>query len=1621
MVYMMKKTIAIWILISLLLLTLIILPTSKSATIGEHEPASGTTIAKILNFDSSNKTFELFISTTCNPGYAHLISHGESDWQTFTPCNGFYILSKVYLCLKYDGVGDTTRTIKVEIRSSPTVSLTNITKTVQLSSSFLFREFDFPDISVEPGREYYVWVTNMDLCGFYWCADWSDTGGYGGWTYMASIGSNYDFSIKLYGVQSENITVTRTAGTSAETNTISDSTTYYYTSSDNGVKIRIPVSSEVKAIVRVFNTTSNNNLTEVSSLSQVTENKYWFDSTNHFVYIGVGNISSGRTLTYQVNCSYGANFYISFPSYREVGQDIRLQGLITNATDTPISGVVAKAYLTYQNGTVVNGTICRRNCTGGNFDATIYTTMIPPGVYNIIVEYTDTTTGVTFKKGSTLYLSYTPASDVHVVANLHFSFYNNRTGEGLQSELFKIYVSDDTTIEESDRIFRTTYRTYTGDTLYYCIKDYFDNIVYPSTENYTSVSITDVEQFVDIPIDWYSFSVKNMNHSIVLFKMTNGSRSYEQFLFPYEPFYWNVIPGEYTINLTYYDSAYNTPDPSHILGYYETNITVDDNTYYWILGYDLRDIIIEITATNTTLSDLIVNVQVDIDTVNSTINNITTNILSSLNLTESNLTALNNYINSTITIINSMVDYLNNTIWLNLTRINTTINYINDTVWTNFTLINKTINNSAINIIVKLNLTEQNLSSLNLNVWADLNLTNAVVNYLNNTMWSNFTILNATITDINNKLSIDFDMLNITVDYINNTIWSEFNVVNSNIDSMETSIKTSIDLTETNLTTLNNYIWNAINITDSVVDYINNTIWNKIQLINITVDYINNTVWNNFTAIETDIGTMNVSIRNRLDILESNLTTLNNYINNTINLIDSVVSYINNTIWNDITAINTTISFLNNTIWSNFTLIQSEIGNVNISIHSSLSLFESNLTTLNNAIWNSINITKSVVDHLNNTIWNNLTIIESMIDTINNTITINFDILNSTVSYINNTIWNQLNFTNSSIGNVSTLVLNFWNSCNSSFNSLKNRSVVILSFYNTNIGLGIPDETLKIYLNGTRFKETIFYINNGTTFNLTIKDYYNTTLYNGTFTVNAPYMFLDLGLTFHSYKFNNKNEKYYMISFLKQNATRWYERAVCPYETIEFLLPSANYTLRIYDADYNEIYNQTVTVNRSMVYVIEGTNLSEIIAGQSVIRGQLLELRSELQQATMPSVRKIGVDLPYVYLTYDNVYETPCFDAVYCCPALVITATSENITTGTSIISHPLVPSADNENGTVLILDDVIYLEGNTSTAVNITYTDNGTVFSNTSYKPSYFLVNGENYTINATSPITVKRVTTYQQYKKFYWLYHTYTGLYEVTLNISNPLNTTIRKVVVAIQIDNQTTPQTHSFRVYDVTNSQWLEEGTNFEFTGSFIKFWLPQLTAHQSRQFRVEYYSVSEDITQEGIPIKVINTYTTKTYNNKPYYYFKAEWINPNSVSFRGTLYLKLNFTTPYPIALDSWIIFDRDNNRQLSSDEFVATDNTLIISEDAVGTVSPGGSRVFDCYFYLTKPTVSEEEEKNWFLTPQVNILGLDINGITLIMLIVFIGTIALAFYDRNQSHWMVFSLLLLLLTLYFTNI
>ncbi|GAG96467.1 unnamed protein product, partial [marine sediment metagenome] len=229
---------------------------------------------------------------------------------------------------------------------------------------------------------------------------------------------------------------------------------------------------------------------------------------------------------------------------------------------------------------------------------------------------------------------------------------------------------------------------------------------------------------------------------------------------------------------------------------------------------------------------------------------------------------------------------------------------------------------------------------------------------------------------------------------------------------------------------------------------------------------------------------------------------------------------------------------------------------------------------------------------------------------------------------------------------------------------------------------------------------------------------------------------------------------------MKEGATRWYEKVVSSGGQKDFMLPSGNYTVRVYNADNSTYLSWDDTVNRSKAYLIGVDGVSLIIQGQSVIIGEFLELREEFYYAFMPDVTIISRNPPMIFSVYDKEGMAFGNDFYMICPPLITIATTRVITYGNWINSTPMIPGNGSVlNGTITIIRDVLYLSGPGSISwVNITNA-NGTLFQNTSYIPSRIDIYGQNLTINASGDISVLRVTKFNQVRKFDWAYYPFKG----------------------------------------------------------------------------------------------------------------------------------------------------------------------------------------------------------------------------------------------------------------------
>ena len=1012
--------------------------------------------------------------------------------------------------------------------------------------------------------------------------------------------------------------------------------------------------------------------------------------------------------------------------------------------------------------------------------------------------------------------------------------------------------------------------------------------------------------------------------------------------------------------------------------------------------------------------------------LNTTIAGVNTNIQSNTNATENTLKNLCEGIWVAVNATDLILDYINGTIWGNLTDLQTSVNSIDTTV--NYDLINATIYdvNSNLNVTIagintniqtNTNSTDTKLTGLCEGIWAAINTTDGVITYINNTIWGNLTTIDTVVDGINDRITVNFGLLNTSLASINGAIQLNTNLTENKLNSHCIGIWTKLNSTSDTITVIeadvNNYgegIWSAINTTNTILTYLNNTIWgnltnlqNSVDAISLSVNYdlINGTMYDVNALLNTTIAGINTAIQVNINGTDTKLTGLTEGVWSALNTTDDMITYINSTVWGNLTTLQTSVSAISTTV--NYDLINASIYDVNANLNVTIAGINTAIQATSNSthslckgIWGAINITDLILDYINSTIWSNLSSIESSM--LNGSIAVNLtDVLyNMSMLAANLTMVNVSigNLVNVSIGDLSNVMIEIWGAQNISFSILKNRSKVMFSFYNTNDGLGLPWEALRIYINGTRLTDYIYECENGTWVHLEVKDYYNLSMYDGHFNVSAPFTSVSLGLTFHSWLFGNMNEDYYMISILKDGATRWWERGIVPYGEREFMIPSGTYCFRIYDKDDVEIYNSTlpesIAVANSRVYVIHGTNLSLIISGQSVIYGELLEISSKLQ----PDIVEVGYQLPHVYSVYDTKGDGMYPDNITrICPAQILMATTYN-TSYANCTSTPLVPSNTTANGTIVIEEDRLWFQGVSSDYVNISYTSNGTSIQNTSYIPTYFDPDGATITINGSinsvDNITMERETRYQQLQEFYWTKYLDDNYYTTTVNFSNSMDTTIYDVFLFISFAHDETPDYTTVEVTDVTNDAILSEGEHYDISAQGVHMSVSSMGAGSRRLFTVTYYA-REEVRQPNDAIVVINSYDhSETYKDKSYYYLIGQWINRESESFIGSIHLQFNFTTTRVIAPESVEVWDETNIRYLYRDEFVFTPNGgVTITQDTVGVVSPQSERTYKVYYlYKTEETVVDdftEVTSSWIKSPLLNtpfgaILGIHVIGI-----------------------------------------
>jgi len=613
---------------------------------------------------------------------------------------------------------------------------------------------------------------------------------------------------------------------------------------------------------------------------------------------------------------------------------------------------------------------------------------------------------------------------------------------------------------------------------------------------------------------------------------------------------------------------------------------------------------------------------------------------------------------------------------------------------------------------------------------------------------------------------------------------------------------------------------------------------------------------------------------------------------------------------------------------------------------------------------------------------------------------------NSTFGHVNQTLISFWNNVNTSFDTVTNTVLNIWDSQNTSFGEVTD---VVLSFWNVqnssfdeltvfiNTHLNYINNSINVSFIGINTKLDVLYND------MNISFIYTNTLIN--FSYNSIVQNItDLNLTMY-------NKMMEILNNVEQAGESVFNKTVSVLDNLTQVY--INLSDDIVTETLNVILNVTATITNDTISILDAIDdvISQVDNAGDIISG----LREIMDDALTPDITIVSRNPIMIYSIYDTEGMIFGNDFYMICPPLITIATTRVTTYGNWINSTPMIPGNNSvANGTVTIIRDTLYMSGSASW-VNITYTSNGTLMQNTSYVPSRIDIYGENLTINASDDISVLRVTKFNSVRKFDWTVYPFSGhgydlnrawWHEAGIEVINSMPVPLYEVFVIAGFPPDTPVDGSSVEIRDTTNGGIiLEKGPDYDVTDTSIHFSTLCLAAYETRAFTLGFYKLSAEsyIYDEGTVS--IPTYDQTVWNGDSYNTFPVHWNNIYDRTFRGALYIKLDFPVPTDIDVETMRIWDLTFDRELDRSLFIPGRNFIRISAEAMQDVLPGGSRKFNVYFLMTEFPGADPRE-----------LHLDTEifmGITpfLLILLAGIGCIivgaALAAWDKkNKDRWKV---------------
>lgn len=641
------------------------------------------------------------------------------------------------------------------------------------------------------------------------------------------------------------------------------------------------------------------------------------------------------------------------------------------------------------------------NCTNGNYECDIATTSLIPGVYSWQIEFTDISSGLSFIEGGPLWIDVAVSgggggSGPYASAHLYYSFFDLNTGTVLDDDFFKFYISPDTDFNTGDRIKGGVRATYLGQTLYYKIVDYFDNQIYPANTSCASVYIDEAETYIDVGINMRQFRVKNMNESTIYFIIRNDTTDLQvgRWIPPYEEAEYFLLDNIYNLTVQYYNSA----SAALIQTVYIPDFEINSDTFYWIPGYSLADIVIVVNNVNSSILNQIINIGVNINNDGSTVINqvLNSNIL--LQNIESNISLQHIDTKTVINNLETNITQQVNSVWF-------AVNNTNTTMMDQANLIKQTITNVESNITTQISGVLQNVTNVNSTV---VNQANLVLQQITNTEGNITNQVNQVWQSINNSnntnITTQLNFINQTIENIDGNLTTQVNIIKQNISNANSTILLQLNSVIQNITNMNASVDTQLNVVSQDIFNMNNTV--HVQLNSVSQDILNfrTNISTQVNSVWASVNNTNSSLNYQLNVITSDITNMNTSINTQIN------------------AVNTQITNTESNITTQLNYIEVNITNINVSLGDQLNSVQIQIENVNSSISNQVNAVLT-------------------------------EIINTNMSIINqvNLIWNSINNTNTSINTqvvgVHTTITTMWSNINYSFNAVETN----ISFYNTTI------------------------------------------------------------------------------------------------------------------------------------------------------------------------------------------------------------------------------------------------------------------------------------------------------------------------------------------------------------------------------------------------------------------------------------------------------------------------------------------------------------------------------------------------------------------------------------------